>query len=173
MSQITRRLSFLGGRPFFTAFISLLTRRKHPNNAKIQYLNIKENINKVWSYWASKPRRCEPIEFVFSRNSNFCIKENDADSLYARKDLWLSVALEPFSLVFIQKNFCSLFVAFSLDTFNVVSPRLRHLVKLTTWHNKSGFVPGWFVRKVPTDRRFFAIHPSTYRKTSSIFVYKR
>ena len=34
VSQITWRFSFLGGRPFFTVFISLLTRTQHPNNAK-------------------------------------------------------------------------------------------------------------------------------------------
>lgn len=32
------------------------------------------------------------MEFAFSRNSNFTIGENVADSLHARKDMWLSVA---------------------------------------------------------------------------------
>ena len=29
------------------------------------------------------------MEFDFSRNTSFCITENGADSLHARKDLWL------------------------------------------------------------------------------------
>lgn len=42
----------------------------------------------------------------------------------------------------------SAFARGSVDTFNIVSPNLKHLVKLTIRHDNSGFAPGWFVRKI-------------------------
>ncbi|XP_067043958.1 zinc metalloproteinase nas-4-like isoform X2 [Acropora muricata] len=42
----------------------------------------------------------------------------------------------------------SAFARGSVNTFNIVSPNLKHLVKLTIRHDNSGFAPGWFVRKI-------------------------
>ncbi|XP_068675014.1 hatching enzyme 1.2-like [Montipora foliosa] len=36
----------------------------------------------------------------------------------------------------------------SVDTFNVVSPKLGNVVKLTIRHDNSGYAPGWFLNKI-------------------------